>query len=223
MKQRDLQITNDGSHTIMHHLLNQTYHSRHGAIKESMHVFIEAGLLPMMQQKPSLKIFEFGFGTGLNAWLTSLQTFDKEYPVYYETIEAHPVEEAIWKLLNFGTFNQHKEAGKILFAMHEAPWEKACAIHEYFTLEKKETDFSVYQPSTTFDLVYFDAFSPTAQPELWTINVFERMMEMMNTGGRLTTYCSKGDVRRNMMAAGLQVQKIAGPPGKREMVVATKP
>ncbi len=222
MKERALQLTSDGSHTIMHHQLNQTYHSRHGALQESLHVFIEAGLRPAMQSNQSLSIFEFGFGTGLNAWLTAIESASNNFPIYYETIEAFPVEEALWRMLNFGTLKyNHADAG-LLTKLHEAPWETFTEIHPFFQIKKLHCSFVEYQPSSLFDLIYFDAFSPNAQPELWTVAVFEKLYGMMNEGGLLTTYCSKSYVRRNMQAAGFVVKKLAGPPGKREMLTAGK-
>ncbi|WP_343669370.1 tRNA (5-methylaminomethyl-2-thiouridine)(34)-methyltransferase MnmD [Chitinophaga sp.] len=202
---RELQVTADGSHTIAIPDMNVTYHSTHGAIQESMHVFIHAGLQAV--QAPAIRIFEMGFGTGLNALLT-LQYATT--PVYYYAVEQFPLTATEVEGLNYGN------------AMHHYPWNEDVKISDQFTLHKAHTSLMTVTPAQTFHLIYYDAFAPAAQPELWTKAVFEKLFSFLEPGGILVTYCSKGDVRRAMLAAGFAVEKLAGPPGKREMLRAIR-
>lgn len=202
---RELQLTADGSHTIAIPDMNVTYHSTHGAIRESMHVFIQAGLQAL--QLPAVRIFEMGFGTGLNALLTMQHA---DIPVYYYAVEQYPLTAEEVEGLSYGN------------ELHAYPWDEDVEINERFTLHKAHVSLLSVQPEQEFDLIYYDAFAPGAQPELWTREVFEKLYGMLAAGGILVTYCSKGDVRRAMLAAGFKVEKLAGPPGKREMLRAKK-
>lgn len=202
---RELQLTADGSHTIAIPDMNVTYHSTHGAIRESMHVFIQAGLQAL--QLPAVRIFEMGFGTGLNALLTMQHA---DIPVYYYAVEQYPLTAEEVEGLSYGN------------ELHAYPWNEDVKINERFTLYKAHTSLLSVQPEQEFDLIYYDAFAPGAQPELWTTEVFEKLYGLLAKGGILVTYCSKGDVRRAMQAAGFKVEKLAGPPGKREMLRAKK-
>lgn len=202
---RELQLTADGSHTIAIPDMNVTYHSTHGAIQESMHVFIQAGLQAL--QLPAVRIFEMGFGTGLNALLTMQHA---DIPVYYYAVEQYPLTAEEVEGLSYGN------------ELHAYPWNEDVKMNEQFTLHKAHVSLLSVQPEQEFDLIYYDAFAPGAQPELWTREVFEKLYGMLAAGGILVTYCSKGDVRRAMLAAGFKVEKLAGPPGKREMLRAKK-
>lgn len=220
--ERILQSTADGSHTIAIPDMQVTYHSKHGAIQESMHVFIEAGLKPLLQQEPdAIRILEMGFGTGLNALLTVMHKPEKQ-SVQYVAIEAYPVEQAISAALNYCEQLQAPELEATFQFMHSSKWNQAVTITPGFTLYKFQGRLQDYHPDQLFNLVYFDAFAPNAQPELWSIGIFSKIYHSMQEGGLLVTYCSKGDVRRALIAAGFTVEKIPGPPGKREMLRAIK-
>jgi tRNA U34 5-methylaminomethyl-2-thiouridine-forming methyltransferase MnmC len=212
--QRQLQITADGSHTIQLQDQQITYHSIHGALQESKHVFIDAGWQHYLQNssKQAIHILEMGFGTGLNALLTLEAAGDVS--VYYEALELHPLQPNEYAGLNFNL--------PFLQDIHACAWEESIKITPTFQLKKVQVSLLEYQPLQMFDIVYFDAFAPTAQPELWTEQVFAKLFSYLNSKGILVTYCSKGYVRRNMLAAGFQVEKIPGPPFKREMLRATK-
>lgn len=223
MQEREIIVTADGSVTIAIPQLNVTYHSKHGAIQESMHVFIEAGLKPLLHQQETINIFEMGFGTGLNALLTLIEAAKYQHKINYQTVEAFPLEKEIVAALNYCE-QLHQPALKPLFEqLHTSPWDQSLNLTPWFTFQKNHTtlfNLSTGQPS---NLIYYDAFAPNAQPELWTVDVFTQLFNMLTAGGVLVTYCSKGDVRRAMQAAGFTVEKISGPPGKREMVRAIKP
>jgi len=205
---RELQLTADGSHTVAIPDMNVTYHSTHGAIQESMHVFIQAGL--QATQQPMVRIFEMGFGTGLNALLTLQHAMA---PVYYYAVEQFPLTFKEVEGLNYSGVS----------LLHACPWNEDVQISDRFTLHKSHRSLLETTPGQTFHLIYYDAFAPSAQPELWTKEVFDKLYAFLEPGGILVTYCSKGDVRRAMLAAGFTVEKLVGPPGKREMLRAKKP
>ncbi len=227
-------MTSDGSHTISISEMNVTYRSVHGAIQESLHVFIEAGLNrispvcstlydPVHPNRPEpIRILEIGFGTGLNALLTLIESDKLKHPIQYRAVELFPLDmEEVLEL------NYCEQPGRshyqILFEkLHQSEWNKDISITPFFIIHKTNSDFITFSTAQSFNLVYFDAFAPAAQPELWTKEVFEKLYNMMFAGGILVTYCCKGDVRRAMQAAGFNTEKIPGPPGKREMLRAGK-
>lgn len=202
--------------------LNVTYHSKHGAIQESMHVFIEAGLRQLLHRQETITIFEMGFGTGLNALLTLIEAINHQQKIYYQAVEAFPLEKEIFAQLNYCGQLQHPECTTFLDTLHMAPWNEPIQLNPWFTLQKDHITLFNCSAAQPVNLIYYDAFAPNAQPELWTVDAFSRLYNMLTAGGILVTYCSKGDVRRAMQAAGFIVEKIPGPPGKREMVRATK-
>ena len=225
-------ITKDGSHTISIPEMNVTYHSHHGAIQESMHVFIDAGLnyLSANLPKTGIRIFEMGFGTGLNALLSFIEAEKNHVKIHYTTVELFPLQENEITSLNYCEQLHRKDVEPIFYQLHQCEWEKDIPIAPYFTIHKVKTSLLKFKTSPLesletklYDLIYYDAFAPAAQPELWTKEVFEKLFSMLLPGGILVTYSSKGDVRRAMQAAGFTVEKIPGPPGKREMVRATLP
>ena len=220
--QRNLIVTSDGSHSIEVPEMQVSYHSKHGAIQESMHVFIEAGLHPFMQQQEAIFVFEMGFGTGLNALLTFIEAASHQQKIIYQSIEAYPLEKEIAAQLNYCEQLQKPELKPLFEQLHAAPWNQPITLTPYFTIQKNNASLVNYSTNQLFNLIYYDAFAPNAQPELWTAETFGRLFNMLMEGGVLVTYCSKGDVRRAMQAAGFTVEKIPGPPGKREMVRATK-
>ena len=215
----ELMITEDGSHTLYLRDLDEYYHSRFGAITESRHVFIEAGMRSVSPN--SISILEMGFGTGLNAFLTWIEARDSGRSVRYTGVEMVPLEQTILKKLNYGKLTGKIEAGYFKL-IHEAPWNSSTVISEEFILEKLIMDIQNLEIRDQFDLVYFDAFSPSKQPELWTVEIFSRIHRSMRSSSALTTYSSGGQVKRNLVEAGFRIEKLPGPPGKREMIRAWK-
>ncbi len=208
-------ITADGSPTLYRVDLDEPYHSIHGARQESMHVFIEMGLKPTLSRLNTIRILEMGFGTGLNALLTEEHAPSGTHSIEYCGLETVPLKEEVWQSLDYGrptVFNQ----------LHSAPWGEMTTIREGFRLQKQEVSFQEFKSVDEFDLIYWDAFGPNTQAELWTLDIFEKCFSLMNEGGMLVTYCAKGAVRRAMQAAGFEVERLPGPPGKREMLRATK-
>ena len=213
--------TEDGSDTITIPEMNVCYHSKHGAIQESMHVFIEAGFRYLMNQSiiQPINIFEMGFGTGLNAFLTAIEAVNQRTKVYYAGLELYPLTEDEMRILNYTETLKHAELFRLI---NESSWNVDIELNDFFTLRKINENFNHYSTNQVFNIIYYDAFAPAAQPELWTEEVFKKLYSMLSPSGIFVTYCSKGVVRRAMQVAGFQVEKIPGPPGKREMVRAKK-
>lgn len=219
--ERKIVKTADGSSTLQLPQWQEQYHSLHGAVQEAYHVFISMGLDCYTNQR--LRILEMGFGTGLNALITLLEAPARELEISYTTLEAYPVNQAEWTALDYGHTLQKKDAPEYFQALHLAPWEKAIPITPFFTLHKKQLRFEDFSSPQGFDLIYFDAFGARVQPDLWTEAVFGTMYQALLPGGRLVTYAAKGSVRRAMQAVGFKVERLPGPPGKREMLRATRP
>ncbi len=221
---RDIIITGDGSHSIIVPELNVAYHSVHGAIQESIHVFINAGLDPLISYGgiSQINIFEVGLGTGLNALLSLIEAKKRNLRIYYEAIELFPLSTEEVKKLNYCHQLGRPELQSSFEGMHTSDWARHIQIDENFILMKRNEDLLTFDRLKPFNLIYFDAFAPKAQPELWTKEVFDKMFSILVPEGILVTYCSKGDVRRAMIAAGLKVEKLQGPPGKREMLRARR-
>jgi tRNA U34 5-methylaminomethyl-2-thiouridine-forming methyltransferase MnmC len=219
--QREIQLTADGSHTISIPEMNVLYHSKHGAIQESKHVFIEAGLCYLINQQNlrSIKIVEIGFGTGLNALLSWQMANKLKVPVEYTTIEPFPISREEANTINHGHLLSMEESFQ---QIHASPWGLDIILNDYFTLQKINSSLSDFNTPHLFNCIYFDAFDPLTQPELWTQAVFEKLFSFLQPGGTLLTYCSKSLIRQAMTAVGFTVQKIPGPYGKREMVRAIK-
>lgn len=223
--QRNLIVTKDGSHSVAIPEWEVSYHSVYGAIQESLHVFIESGLKYWFEQHTTASrcvIFEMGFGTGLNALLSLLEAKRMQRKVMYETVEAFPLEDAITQKLNYCEALAQGFWQPVFESLHSGEWNKAQEITNFFSFKKIKSLLANYTPNEPINIIYYDAFAPAAQPELWTKEVFERMLGMLASDGILVTYCSKGDVRRALLAAGFNVEKIQGPPGKREMIRASK-
>jgi len=199
--------------------MNLTFHSKHGAIQESKHVFLQAGFNYITNAFPDqpIGILEIGFGTGLNAFLTAIEAKGIKQPIRYTAIDTHPMEMVTTTSLNYPDKLGHEE---LFNSIQISPWNASSPIHESFTLQKELMDLRKYFCKERFHLVYFDAFSPEVQPELWTEEIFASIGNCMYTGGTLVTYCSKSTVRHALEAAGWTVEKIEGPWGKREMVRA---
>ena len=191
-----------------------------GAVQESLHVFLQAGLdFRIGRGAKTIDILEMGFGTGLNALLTAIAAAERFVPVHYTTLERYPLSASEAGMLNYPQLLGHENWFQQL---HASPWEEDIRVNEHFVLHKAHTGLLDYTPQKFFDVIYYDAFAPSAQPELWTQPVFHKLYDCLHPGGILVTYCSKGDVRRAMAAAGFTVGKLPGPPGKREMVRAEK-
>ena len=218
---RELLITDDGSSTFFIAEMEVTYRSRRGAMQESMHVFINAGLKPLLHSQQTLRVFEMGFGTGLNALLTFKEAVTAKQAVYYYTAELFPLEKAAYQQLNY-TQSEDTLLKEVFEKMHGCDWEADCTLPGNFTFHKTNTAVEDIATAEIFDLVYYDAFAPRAQPELWTVPIFEKIYQLLSPGGILVTYCSKGDVRRALLAAGFTVEKLQGPRGKREMLRAIR-
>ncbi len=214
--------TSDGSQTIRNSQIGSTYHSMHGAHTESQHVFVAKGLEKAFEYGVTdVTILEMGLGTGLNAILTLHRSEQLKVNVNYHALELFPLPEAIWS--NYSLPAELNHLNHHFTTIHLAPWNEEIALRGSFKFAKHQISLLDYDSEPLFDLVFFDAFDPEVQPELWTVAVFEKLSAMMNPGAILTTYSCKGQVRRNMLASGLEVEKIPGPPGKREMLRAFKP
>ncbi|MEX0982872.1 MAG: tRNA (5-methylaminomethyl-2-thiouridine)(34)-methyltransferase MnmD [Bacteroidales bacterium] len=214
--ERRLTKTGDGSHTIYIPELDEHYHSVNGAVAESEHIYIRAAF--GYSDKNPVRVLEYGMGTGLNVLLTFMQAGECNREVYYHAIEKYPLSKTEFEMLNLSEYNM-----EIFGKIHEADWGTDVQISESFALYKECADFREAAPLGLFDVIYFDAFAPVVQPALWTVEIFTRVNELAAPGAVLTTYSSSGQVRRNMKQAGFTVQKLPGPPGKREIVRATKP
>ena len=217
--QTELKITEDGSYTLFVPGIDECYHSTHGAIQESMHIFIEGGLKQC--QKDEIRILEIGFGTGLNAFLTMLEAERSEKHIHYTSLELYPVETGKAMQLNYPE-QLAPEKRQAFEKMHTAEWNVEISITPFFKLNKLEADFTVSILNDNYDVVYFDAFSPEKQPEMWSRELFEKIYSHCNQGAVLTTYCAKGIVRRAMQTAGFLVERLPGPPGKREILRGRK-
>jgi tRNA U34 5-methylaminomethyl-2-thiouridine-forming methyltransferase MnmC len=216
---RIIEQTADGSHTLFVPGMKEHYHSVNGAIQESMHVFIEAGLHQV--HKANIRILEIGFGTGLNALLTLLEAEKREASrVEYHAVELHPLPGEVTAALNYEAMLCPERKG-LFPALHAAPWDTPTGITDRFILHKIRGDSNRCPLPASLDLVYFDAFAPDKQPEMWNQEIFNALYERMAEGGILTTYCAKGSVRRMMKKAGYSVERIPGPRGKREMLRAS--
>ncbi|OWY19304.1 SAM-dependent methyltransferase [Sphingobacteriales bacterium UPWRP_1] len=220
---RQLITTADGSHSVFVPQLNEHYHSIHGAIQESEHVFINAGLLQLPTAITWVNLLEIGFGTGLNAFLTFLHNLAfLQRHITYTGIEAYPIDPSLAKQLNYVQQLNAQPYEPIFTALHTCPWQQTTSIAPNFTLLKQQTLLQNLQFAPQYHLIYFDAFAPTVQPELWTAAVFEQMYRALLPGGILCTYCAKGTVKRTLKEVGFAVEALPGPPGKRQMTRAIK-
>ncbi len=212
-------ITGDGSSTLFNATIGEHYHSTFGAIQESRHIFIEAGLVPFLGQK-DIQVFEVGFGTGLNALLTMKVGAEHRIPINYTAIELFPISLTAASSLNYPEILQMER--EAFLKLHQSD-EVKTDISPMFFLDKTVVSFpDMAIDKERFHVVYFDAFSPEAQPEMWTEAGFKKLFEALKTGGVLVTYSCKGMVKRAMKSAGFRIEKLPGPPGKREFLRAWK-
>ena len=214
--------TQDGSHTIYSQKYGVTYHSKYGAIQESKHVFISAGLYYKALESKTLSILEIGFGTGLNAFLTLLESVDKDLSIQYQAVEAFPLSLAQAKELNYPLLLQREDLRTAFLKLHEVEWVSCIEIRPNFSFKKLNSNFEELDLPPSFDLIYFDAFAPSAQAELWEIPTLSIMYNALKENGVWVSYCAKGSVKRNLKSLGFIVEAIPGPPGKREMTRARK-
>ena len=217
---REIIKTLDGSTTIHLKDWDECYHSKHGAIQEAKHVFIKNGL-SLFEDKP-LSLLEIGFGTGLNAFITFLESIQKNQIIDYFGVEAYPVEADEVLGMNYVTELDALEFENIFEKMHKCDWDKKNEICSSFSLTKRKQFFHEIDDFETFDLIYFDAFGYRVQPELWSTEIFRKMYNSLKPNGVLVTYAARGVVKRSMIEVGFTVEKLAGPPGKREMFRAFK-
>ena len=212
--------TADGSQTLKNNDIGESYHSTHGAIQESMYVYIKHGLQLAAVKKSKIRVFELGFGTGLNALLTLREVLENtELEVEYVCLEPFPLPEIIYSQLNYPKENERE----FFIQMHQSIHAQTVNIHERFSFLKMEIKFEDFKENKGFELVYYDAFGPTSQPELWNMDALRMSVDLLNSEGIWVTYCSKGEVRRGLVSLGMNAVRLSGPPGKRHMIFATKP
>jgi tRNA U34 5-methylaminomethyl-2-thiouridine-forming methyltransferase MnmC len=217
---REIIQTSDGSTTIHLPDWNESYHSKHGAIQEACHVFIKNGL--SLFQGEAVSVLEIGFGTGLNAFITYLEAKKHDQTIDYVGVEAYPISSEEVLLMNYVAELKAENESAVFDKMHQCEWEEKIAISNDFSLTKRKQFFNEISDENKFNLIYFDAFGYRVQPELWSTEIFEKMYKSLKSKGVLVTYAARGVVKRSMQEVGFTVEKLEGPPGKREMFRATK-
>ncbi len=215
-------ITGDGSPSLINKALQATYHSKHGAIQESKHIFIQHGLIPAIEKfGHKLSLFELGFGTGLNAILSAIEASKNHWQLHYTGIEKFPLNKDLYKALHLEKqfdMEQHHIVQNIL----ESKWQQWQSVSSHFQIKKVQGDILDYPFDTNYHLIYFDAFAPETNPELWSKDILEKVYRFMLQGGIMVTFCAKGSFKRQLKDIGFKVESIKGPPGKREMTRAIK-
>jgi tRNA U34 5-methylaminomethyl-2-thiouridine-forming methyltransferase MnmC len=217
-------LTEDGSHSIFSDQFQVPYHSKHGAIQETQHVFINAGLKHIAERPQThVAILEVGFGTGLNAFMTYLEAERTGLTIDFTTLEAYPLSIQTVSELNYIAQLQAESSQDVFNLMHQADWDSVHPLSIFFNFTKKLGIFEeAVLPVNTYDLIYFDAFAPESQPHLWEENFLELMYNCLKHNGIMTTYCAKGVVKRRLKGLGFTVETLPGPPGKREMIKSVK-
>lgn len=214
--------TADGTSSVASALYDATYHSSHGALTESMHVFINEGLKAhqLHSSNPSIRIFEMGFGTGLNALLSLIHSREQKISIHYEAVELHPMNQDLISQLNY---HDHilEASRKDILSLHQKA-DELIQIDDYFKLQVHQTSLEEYNPTAQFDIIYYDAFGPGAQPELWELEILTKVVQLLLPGGLLITYCAQGAFKRHLRSLGLEVVGRPGPPGKREITQGWK-
>lgn len=216
---REIITTADGSTSIYLPAWEETYHSKHGAVQEAMHVFIKNGL-QCFPESATVSILEIGFGTGLNAYLTYFESLKYKQTIQYVGVEAFPVSQDEISKMNFSENDVTKR--RIFESLHSSDWENIQAISSHFSLCKQQKIFQEIADVNAYDLIYFDAFGYRVQPELWSESIFKQMYTALKDKGILVTYACRGPIKRAMLAAGFTIEILPGPPGKREMIRASK-
>jgi tRNA U34 5-methylaminomethyl-2-thiouridine-forming methyltransferase MnmC len=220
MINHEIRVTGDGSKTIFLPELNETYHSSNGAVQESRHIFIENGL-DLVEKQGAIRILEVGFGTGLNALLSASWAEMNNQSIHYTGIEAKPLPPELCFQLDYPRhIGQNSE--KIYDALFRCDWEMDNQLSTHFSIQKREVKIQDFAAVENVDLIYFDAFGPRVQAEMWDITILEKMYQSLNAGGALVTYCAQGQFKRDLKAVGFSLESLPGPPGKREMTRAIK-
>lgn len=229
--QPEVIVTNDGSHSLYIKALDEHYHSINGAIQESKHIFINAGLRYILANKTNcyekINILEIGLGTGLNALLTFAEMQNLKIHIYYSAVEAYPIHKKLVDQLNYAallnTINKNNIDLNFIFQLiHSSEWEKQISFSDNFTFHKIKDKLQTAHFNEMYNIIYFDAFAPAVQPEMWTEKVFIKLFSALNKNGILVTYCAKGEVKRMLKKVGFTIESLQGPPGKREMIRAIK-
>ena len=217
----DILATKDDSHTLYSSKYGAHYHSIHGALEESIHIFISAGLYRAHRSgKTAVSIFEMGFGTGLNAYLTAIETKRLNISIDYSSIESDPITMSQAQNLNYPSLLNSNKAE--FLRLHEFPWDNWQDLSSLFRIKKIKSNIEDYNPETKFDIIYFDAFAPSSQPHLWTEDIHTMFYNSLNPDGCLVTYCTQGAFRRMLEGLGYRIEKLDGPGKKREMLRAVK-
>ncbi|MBC6399784.1 MAG: tRNA (5-methylaminomethyl-2-thiouridine)(34)-methyltransferase MnmD [Ekhidna sp.] len=213
--------TEDGSHSLFNEELNETYHSIYGAKREAMHVFIREGLEAWTAENDNkdIRILEVGLGTGLNALLTAIRSQADNRNIHFTSLEPFPVKKEVYENLNYFNSGEEKE---LLIQIHETDWETEVSLSSSFKLFKAADRLEDFKSSDSFDIIYFDAFAPRKQPEVWSLENLRKCFYFLNLNGILTTYCAQGRFKRNLRAAGFEVETLRGAAGKKEMVRGRK-
>lgn len=213
--------TEDGSHSLYHEGLKETYHSFHGALQESIYVFIEKGLR-FWRNKSGLpkevSIFEVGFGTGLNALLAAQFAMENMVKINYTTLEPFPLAIDLVEKLNYSEQIGLAHLTEIFKMLHQGEWNEVIVLEDFFHFTKLQTKLEDFVTTEKFDVVFFDAFAPNKQAELWEIDMLQKCYDLLNEGGVFTTYSAKGQLKRDLKTVGFEVETLPGPPGKKEMV-----
>jgi tRNA U34 5-methylaminomethyl-2-thiouridine-forming methyltransferase MnmC len=218
MRKSEIIVTGDGSTSIYLPELDETYHSRHGAVQESQHVFIEQGFKKLLEHRPTqISVLEIGMGTGLNVWLTAVEALKAGIPVNMITLEPFPLEPGVIEQLNY-TESYSSPHSEYFRQIHSVEWEVPAVIHPDFTLMKTKTSIQDFHTSAQFDLIYYDAFAPAKQKEIWDVSLIRKVSKWCNSDAVFVTYCAMGQLKRDLAGSGFEVETLPGPPGKREMV-----
>lgn len=217
---RTVITTSDGSSTLKVEDWGETYHSVHGAIQEALHVYIKNGFDRI--DKGDFRILEMGFGTGLNALLTYIEAKQQNKTIVYHGVEGFPLKDNEVAVLNYTSGETTQEYSAVFNTMHDLEWEKEIEIADFFKIKKIESRFEDLNLKQEYDLVYFDVFGYPYQPELWSEAIFKKMYDGLKPNGLLVTYACRGVIKRAMKQVGFEIEVCAGPPGKREMLLAWK-
>ena len=218
----ELHTTEDGSRTLYAPTFGEHYHSMHGAVQESEHIYLGLALRERMSSwregDAPLRLFEVGFGTGLNALLSWREAEERHIPLQYYSIEKFPLTPELYEALHYEGLGEEREVKDQLLRLHTAPWDEAVELSPFFTLYKLRGDLTTCTFPERLSVIYYDAFSPESQPELWAEELFQRLGKVACSGAILSTYCAKGEVRRRLQRSGFLVERLPGPPGKREVL-----